>query len=192
MLKNPIDYVVGTMRQFSVVFPAATDLVSQYGAWDYVRSRGSAMQMNLVDPPNVAGWAAYYQDPQFYELWINTDTLQKRNQFTDRFITTNGVSVNGVPIAIDPIAFADASSSPSDPTVLIDEAAQLLFAIPLTANQKAFLKDTLIPGLPDYEWTAEWTDYKNDSTNATKLAAVRGKLQALVKYMMNMAEYQLS
>jgi uncharacterized protein (DUF1800 family) len=192
MLKNPIDFVVGTMRQFSVVFPPATDLVSQYGGWDYVRSRGSAMQMNLVDPPNVAGWAAYYQEPQFYEIWINTDTLQKRNQFTDRFITTNGVSVNGVPIAIDPIAFADASSSPSDPTVLIDEAAQLLFAIPLTANQKAFLKDTLIPGLPDYEWTAEWTDYKNDATNVTKLAAVRGKLQALVKYMMNMAEYQLS
>jgi uncharacterized protein (DUF1800 family) len=192
MLKNPIDFVVGTMRQFNVAFAPATDLASQYAGWDYIRARGSAMQMNLGDPPNVAGWAAYYQEPQFYELWINTDTLQRRNQFTDRFITTNGVSPNGVRIVIDPIAFADASSSPSDPAVLVDEAAGLLFAIPLTAIQKAFLKETLIPGLPDYEWTVEWTDYKNDATNTTKLAAVRSKLQALLKYVMNMAEYQLS
>ncbi len=192
MLKNPVDYCVGMMRQFGVVFPASSDLVNQYAMWDYVRGRASAMQMNIFDPPNVAGWAAYYQEPQYYEIWVNTDTLQRRNQYTDRFITTNGYAANGVRLAIDPIAFANAVSVPSDPNVLIDEAAQLLFAIPITAIQKAFLKDTLIPGLPDYEWTVEWNDFQSDLTNQTKLGAVRSKLQALLKYMMNMAEYQLS
>lgn len=192
MLKNPIDVTIGVMRQFNVVFPAADNLITQYGMWDYVRARASSMQLNLCDPPNVAGWPAYYQEPQFYEIWINTDTLQRRNQFTDRFIGNTGYTLNGVQIVIDPIAVADATSDPSDPNVLIDEAARLMFAIPITPNQKAFLKDTLIPGLPDYEWTAEWASYKSDPTNAIKLSAVKSKLQALLKFMMNMAEYQLS
>jgi uncharacterized protein (DUF1800 family) len=190
-LKNPVDFTVGVMRQFTVAFPASDNVVTQYAMWDYVRARASSMQMNLCDPPNVAGWPALYQEPQYYQLWINTDTLQRRNQFTDRFIGNTGYTSNDVNIIIDPIAFVEQVSDPSDPNILIHEAARLLFAIPITENQKATLKETLIPGLPDYEWTGEWFDYKNDPTNTMKLSAVKSKLQALLKFMMNMAEYQL-
>ena len=148
------------------------------------------LQQLLHDPPNVAGWPAYYQTPQFYELWINSDTLPKRKAFTDAMGST-GYRVTSFTLVIDPIAFAQQVSVPSDPNVLIDEFVQYMFPVDITAPQKAFLKETLIPGLPDYEWTIEWNDYLAHPTDQMKLDAVKTKLQALLRLMMSMAEYQL-
>ncbi|HEY6192851.1 MAG TPA: DUF1800 domain-containing protein [Bacteroidota bacterium] len=191
IIKDPLHFVVGACRQTSVVFPDSSNVVAQYAQWNYLRTQASNMQLDACDPPNVAGWPAFYQIPQFYELWINSDTLPKRNLFTDT-MAGNGHSASGTKIVIDPIAFANQVSDPSDPNKIVLEFSQILFPISITDNQKAFLKDTLIPGLPDYEWTNEWNAYKADPTNATKLAAVKTKLQALIKFMMDMAEFQLT
>jgi uncharacterized protein (DUF1800 family) len=190
VIKNPIDFTVGTMRTFNVTFPDSSNLTRQYNHWKYIWEQAEIMQMVLHDPPNVAGWPAYYQVPQFHELWINSDTLPKRTEFTDTQATT-GYSQNSFRLVIDPLAFATQVSNPSDPNILIDEFAWYLFPIAITVNQKAFLKETLIPGLPDYEWTIEWNDYITDPTNTTKMNAVKMKLQDLLKFMMSMAEYQL-
>ncbi len=191
MIKNPMELNVGTCRLFSVQFPTAVDYVTQYDHWKYLRTQASGMQLDLCDPPNVAGWPAYYQLPQFYELWVNSDTLPKRNKFTDTLVTP-GYKKGGFTLIIDSIAFVNQVSDPSDPNVIINEFAQLLFPIVITDNQKAFLKGVLIPGLPDYEWTVEWNDYLADPTNQTKLNSVKSKLQALLAFMMDMAEYQLT
>jgi uncharacterized protein (DUF1800 family) len=190
VIKNPVDLTAGTMRVFGVQFPDGSNYAAQYGQWKYVYQQAEQMQMLLGDPPGVAGWPAYYQTPQFHELWINSDTLPKRKAFTDK-MGTAGNRTNGTTIVIDPIAFAQEVSDPSDPNALIDEFAQYLFPVAITANQKAFLKETLIPGLPDYEWTIEWGDYLADPSDTAKRDAVNMKLQALLLLMMSMAEYQL-
>jgi hypothetical protein len=190
-IKNPLELTVGMLRQFSVLFPDSTSLTAQYNHWKYVRTQGANMQLDLGDPPNVAGWPAYYQIPQYYELWINSDTLPKRNQFTDTILST-GYRQNSFTLIADPIAFVNLVSNPYDPNVIISELAQILFPIAITGNQKDFLKETLIPGLPDYEWTIEWGDYVADPTDPGKLAAVKTKLQALLMFMLAMAEYQLT
>ena len=99
---------------------------------------------------------------------------------------------SGGKLQIDPIAFVKTLSDPTDPNVIVNETSQFLFAMTPTATQIAFLKETLLPGLPDYEWTTEWAAYLSDPTNATKISAVRNKLQALLALMMEMPEYQLS
>ena len=190
LIKNPMDLTVGTMRTCAVVFPPSSTLSAEYNHWKYVWQQSETLQMLLHDPPNVAGWPAYYQTPQFHELWINSDTLPKRKTFTDTMGST-GYRVTSFTLVIDPIAMAQQVSVPSDPIVLIDEFAQYLFPVAITDNQKAFLKETLIPGLPDYEWTIEWNDYVTHPTDAMKKAAVSLKIQALLRLMMSMAEYQL-
>jgi uncharacterized protein (DUF1800 family) len=190
IIKNPVEFAIGLCRQFGIVFSSSSDPINEYAQWNYVRAQASNMQLNICDPPNVAGWAAYYQIPQFYELWINSDTLPKRNQFSDGMIL--GHSVSGHKLIIDPIAFVNQVSDPSDPNLIVSEFSRVLFPFAITDNQKAFLKDTLIPGLPDYEWTSEWNSYKADPTDQTRLAAVQSKLQALIKFMLDMAEYQLT
>ena len=132
----------------------------------------------------------YYQIPEYHELWINSDTLPKRSKWTTTLATIRIYNCRDED-RHDPIAFVNTLSDPADPNVVINEASQLLLSVPLTDIQKTFLKDVLLPGLPDYEWTAEWMTYKGDPTNATKLAAVKTKLQSLLSFIMQMPEYQL-
>src|ERR1700761_3113147 len=107
MIKSPVDLTVGLCREFHLSFPTAMDCEEQYNLWEQLRNQTAGMQQNIGDPPNVAGWAAYYQEPEYDKLWISSDTLPKRNQLTDRMMT-NGFAHNGKKIVIDPVAFAAA------------------------------------------------------------------------------------
>jgi hypothetical protein len=51
--------------------------------------------------------------------------------------------------------------------------------------------ETLLPGLPAYEWTVEWDEYAADPGNAQKLNAVRSKLRTFYAFMLSMPEFQL-
>ncbi|PWS27204.1 DUF1800 domain-containing protein [Pedobacter yonginense] len=190
-IKAPIDFVVGLAKEFEIVFPDAADYVNAYYMWDYLRSTASNLQQNLADPPNVSGWPAYYQIPQFYELWINSDTLPKRNIFTDRFIST-GYTRNGKKIVIDAIAYTSKFSKPEDPNILVDEALTHLYTIDVSPEVRAFLKSILLSNqVTDSYWTTAWLDYKAAPTTM-KTTIVLTRLQEFYKYIMNLEEYQLS
>ncbi|OGX81035.1 hypothetical protein BEN48_07325 [Hymenobacter glacialis] len=193
LIKSPLDFSVGLCRQMQLVFPPASSTVAQYGMWSYLNGVANLQQQTLGDPPNVAGWAAYYQTPQFHELWINAVTLPRRNQITDLFIA-NGYTRNGAKIVIDPVALVQSfpATTASDCNQLIAEFVRLMLPIPLTTNQLGFLKSTLLPGLPDFEWTVEWQEYLAAPNNTAKRAAVNTKLQAMLRALMGLAEYHLS
>lgn len=189
MIKSPMDFAAGIPRLFSLAIPS-TPLTTQYAMWTYFVNQGSTMDQNLGDPPNVAGWPSYYQEPEYNELWVNSDTLPKRTRMTDALVQS-GYTTGGATMKMDVLAFVKTLSNPSDPNVVLDETVRLLFANPITANQRAFLKDTLIPGLPDYEWTVEWNTYTANPTDPTAISAVSSKLIALIKFMMEMPEFHL-
>jgi hypothetical protein len=198
MIKSPIDLTIGAVRQMSVAFPPESDTEMLYSSWSTLVHNAEEMQQFIGNPPNVAGWPAYWQTPQFYEMWINAMTLPKRNQFTSRVINEfgYGVNVNGTVfhLKIDIIAWVQSlpAAVAADCNQLIAEMVKLLLAIPLTANQMAFLNDTLLPGLPDFEWTVEWQDFLSAPNDATKRNAVESKLRALARQIMGLAEYHLS
>lgn len=192
-IKSPVDANISLCREFGVAFPPASDYVNAYYMWDYIRTQSSNMQQNIGDPPDVAGWKPYYQAPQFYEIWINSDTLPKRNQFTDT-MANSGFTRNGKNIKIDFIAFAKTLSNPGDPNILIDDSVTYLFRLPLSQASKNQLKtDILLSGqTQDHYWTDAWTAYTanpNDLTNAT---IVKNRLRDLYQYLMKLAEYQLA
>ncbi|HEX8504963.1 MAG TPA: DUF1800 family protein, partial [Hymenobacter sp.] len=193
LIKSPLDFTVGLCRQMQMVFPPASSVVAQYGMWNYLNSQSTVQQQTLGDPPNVAGWGAYYQTPQYHELWINAVTLPRRNQVSDLFIG-NGYSRNGARIQIDPVALAQAlpAATASDCNLLIAEFVKLMVPFALTANQMAFLKTALLPGLPDFEWTVEWQEYLAATTSTAKKNAVNTKLKAMLRALMGLAEYHLS
>ena len=75
---------------------------------------------------------------------------------------------------------------------MIRELAALLFPVELTETQYDFLKEVLIPGLPDFEWTIEYNLYLNDPDNEEIRRSVDAKLRALLATMLTMPEYYLS
>lgn len=192
-IKNPIEHVVGYCREMGVVFPDATDYVSQYATWNVTRSQASNMQLDIGDPPNVSGWVAYYQEPQFYELWINSDTYPKRNLFTDTMLG-NGYTGNGKRIQVDVLAFAKKLANPEDPNKLIDQALQLLYRIGVTQeNKTAWKTQSLLSGqTSDYYWTDAWNAYIAKPTDTMAMNTVKTRLTALLKTIVALPEYQLA
>jgi uncharacterized protein (DUF1800 family) len=188
MIKSPIDIAVGIARGFGMGYP--TDLETKYKVYSYMVTQAAAMQQDLGDPPSVAGWSAYYQTPQFYQTWINSDTLPRRTTFSNTLVRT-GYKPTGFTYNIDPIAFALNLSNPRDPVSLVEESARYLFAIPITESQKAFLRGVLVSGLPEYIWSNDWDAYIADPGTAAKVTAVKTKLQNLYAFMLSMPEYQL-
>lgn len=192
VIKSPTDLGIGLMRQFKVDIPSS-DLTTQYLLWNYIWAVGSVQQQSLLDPPNVAGWPAYYQAPQYYELWINSDTLPKRNQLTDLMVYI-GYKRNGQSMQIDTVAFADQfGADAADPNKLVDHSLTMLYGIGVVQARKDFIKSILLSGqAQDYYWTDIWNDYKSDPNDANKKKMVEDRLKAMYKYLMNLAEYQLS
>ncbi|MDD8017886.1 MAG: DUF1800 domain-containing protein [Bacteroidota bacterium] len=196
VIKNPIDFTAGFIRQFSLPFPDSSAYVAQYTLWGAVQNLAAAMELNLGDPPNVAGWPAYYQIPEYYELWINSDSLPKRKSYTD-MLNTNGyqTTVNGTKykIVIDPIAFANQFSTPGDPNQLIADMAQFLLPIQLSDNEKTTMKNALLSGqASDYYWTNAWNDYIATPTDVNKKNIVFTRLQSVLSYMLDISEFQLA
>ena len=192
MIKSPLDYCVGLCKEFKMQFPDSTDFANQYLMFDYIRTQSSNMQQNLADPPSVAGWPAYYQAPQFHELWINSDTLPRRNQFMN-ILLTSGYTRNSKKIFIDVLTYVNALSSPGNPNLLIRDMVTHLCAIDLTPEVIQFLKGILLSGQStDSYWTDAWTSYKANPTNVVARNMVLSRLNSMFSYLMNLPEYQLS
>jgi uncharacterized protein (DUF1800 family) len=192
-IKSPVDLVVGLCREYEIQFQPNTDYVTNYGFYNYMVSWVSNMQQNIGDPPDVSGWKAYYQMPQFYEIWINSDTLPKRNQFTDTMIVS-GYTFNSKKIQIDGIAVAQSLSSPSDPNKLIDELCKKILRIDISLASKNQLKTDILLGgqSTDFYWTDAWNLFITTPTNTSNTTTVKNRLRDLIKYLMNLPEYQLA
>jgi uncharacterized protein (DUF1800 family) len=194
VIKSPIDMMVGLFREFSVAFPdAAVDYAGAYSTWQIGNSLAITFQQNIGDPPNVAGWPPYYQAPQFHEIWINSDTFPKRNQFSDQMLLT-GYTRNGKNIKVDPTIFAKSLPAPADPNKLVSDSIYYLFRLPLTQVSMDQLKKDIILGgqSNDFYWTNAWNAWianPNDTVNAN---IVKTKLRDLYQYLMKLAEYQLA
>lgn len=194
LIKSPVDQVIGCMREFGVSFPdRVAEYGDAYGMWSYLKNWTTAMGQNVGDPPDVSGWPAYYQEPAFHEMWINHDTLPKRNQFTDIMIW-NGYTRNDKTIMIDVIAFTQTLSNPADPNQLVDDALSIIYRVPLSETARQNIKQgILLSGqAQDYYWTNAWNGYLADPSNMTAVAIIGNRLKSLYQYLMNLSEYQLS
>jgi hypothetical protein len=195
MIKSPVDLTVGLCREFRVPFPSAPEYVDQYGFWDQVRNQAAALQQNIGDPPNVAGWQAYYQSPEYDKLWISSDTLPRRNQFSDRMVN-NGFVRNGKKIGIDVVAFAASLPSPQDPEKLIADSVQALYAVSLPPEELQFIKTSiLLSGLvgmsSDHYWTNAWLTCQTNPDDKANRNTVTNKLKNLYRHLLDLPEYQL-
>lgn len=192
-IKSPVDFIVGMCREFNVQFQPTTDYITNYGMWNYLLSWVSNMQQNIGDPPDVSGWKAYYQEPQFYEIWINSDTLPKRTQFTDT-LTVNGYTFNTKKITVDGTEFAKTLPNPGNPNTLINDSIKFLYRINLSqASKDQIKKDILLGGqTSDYYWSDIWNTFITTPTNTGNATLVRNRLRDLYKYFLGLAEYQLA
>ena len=191
VIKNPLEFTVGILRQFEVEFPEYPNILPQYWHWYKIHTESTNQLMEYMNPPNVAGWPAYYQLPRYHAYWISSVTLPTRQNTVSLYNKNRGYLSSGFRTLIQPLELLDYISDPLDPNVLIAEWAELLLPQALEQTQLDFLKEVLIPGLPDYEWTLEYRSYLRDPADQELKASVLSKLRDLIDTMMNLAEFHL-
>jgi uncharacterized protein (DUF1800 family) len=193
VIKSPLDFTLGLIREFGVKLPDPADDGANYAVWEMLMKTATILQQQILGIPLVAGWFAYYQAPAFHELWINSVTYTERNAYTDLMIST-GDMMDMTSLTIDPISFAQKLSNPQDPNQLINNSLDVLFRVPLSDDSKMYLKQTiLLTGQTnDYYWTDAWNTYIANPSDVVARDTVFTRLQSLYKYLMNLPEYHLS
>ncbi|NOT38453.1 MAG: DUF1800 domain-containing protein [Saprospiraceae bacterium] len=197
VIKNPLDYSVGLFKEFTISLPGPglnpVDVRNQYLGWTGIAYLSAYQGLNLADPPVVSGYQAWYQAPQYHEIWINSDTLASRNNVANTIFSENGLDVNGVIYKIDPFIFTKTLSSPQDANALVKEATERLYNHTLSKEAIDYLKSFLIGGLPDETyWTDIWENYIANPTNPSRKMAAETRLKALYNQIVIQAEFHLS
>lgn len=192
LIKTPADLVIGTIRTFRPADLFPDDQKKLHWAYRTVRRTMGTMQMDLFTPPNVAGWPPYYQEPSYHEMWINSDTLQKRVRFTNE-LTKDGYQLDeGYEKSyIDPFIIKEWVAEPYDHEQLIDTLTAMLFPIAILPEQRQMLIDIILEGQPASAWVSAWTAYASAPDDEAKRAVVEQRLRNLLKFMLAMAEYQV-
>jgi uncharacterized protein (DUF1800 family) len=189
LIKSPLDHNLSLGRIFGLVLPSAsTDLLNLYRSFRYFNDEADKQGQKAGNPPNVAGWPAYYQSPSYHEIWITAESLRRKKEFCDKLLTSSIYNMK-----IDVLAFTATLDNPGDPVLLVEEVLSLLHPLPSDAALKTALKAILLSGqTSDYYWTTAWSNYVGAPTNTTYVNTVKGRLQTLYQAITNMAEFHLS
>jgi len=192
LIKSPVDFLVGAIKEFDLTLPPVTPIKQYYGVFNKLRSEAILQSQEILAPPNVAGWSAYYQSPAFHRIWITANTLRRRAQFTDQLLKSSGYNIYDFKMKFEVLKLTQKFTNPGDPNQLVQEAVDFLLREDLLTETKTFLKGFLLTGQTnDDYWTTAWNNYIADPNNTTKRDIVVSRLTGMYKYILNMPEYQL-
>ncbi len=191
MIKSPIDFAMTLIKtgEFPLI---EDDIIKKYRYSNLVNKRILKKQeQSYFGLPSVAGWPAYYQEPVYYKIWLSSVTLPLRKELVEAFIKGNK-KLGDKRATMDLLSIVSKFESPDDPDKLLISLTDLFLTYRLTDEQYLFLKtQVLLPGLPDYEWTVEYSDYINNPGDESKSKPILNRLKEVMLVILNMAEFQM-
>ncbi len=189
MIKTPLEFTHSIFRPSH--FYNQDNLRDRYeaGREAHLHARVTGMELRL--PPSVAGWEAYYQEPSFYRIWLNTSTIQSRTTF-QRNSTLRWHFWNGERHYIDWLTLLAEFSNPVNPNDMIEEMGLRLLPRPLETIQLTALKELLLPGLEDFVWSDEYSIFLANPGDEAGRESVSNRLNEMMYGLLQLAEFQLN
>ncbi|MGR3812419.1 DUF1800 domain-containing protein [Jiulongibacter sp. NS-SX5] len=190
---SPLEFVIKSIRMLNPSIPTVEEdvLVHYDVSFVYMYFAGVAQQI-IGDPPSVSGWPAYHQTPLYHQLWINSDTYQKRNQGLLALIYSE-IRREGYRVIVDVVELVKKLPNPQEPNQLVDDLSEMLLPIAIDeAVKQKFKKDILLSGQSnDYYWTQLWYDLEEKPDDERVQNMVIQRLRVLVLFITALPEYQL-
>ena len=194
MIKSPVDLLFSVTRGLGIA-PPDDEINDTYEHAYTIYAMCSELEQALYQHPNVAGWKAYYQAPGYDRTWINNLLLPKRFEYCRLMVEGGNTSIDDEPYRVTSLVpilqIVETVPEAEYPDVVISALADMLFTAPISQGQIKSLKEVLIPGLPDYEWTAEYEGYRNNPDDPTLRQSVENRLRSLLSVMVRMSEFQV-
>lgn len=192
MIKSPVDVLLGFWRMAGIEYGVPDDdlltiaFVHRSMFWSM-----STWGQSLVNPPNVAGFPAYYQVPNYDKAWISTNTIVRRISYTDSFLYWGFWSKFIVP-KFNLLEFLKSLDNPDDPNKLIEEIEELNLGMKLSDTVRTSLKSVLLSGLDeDFYWTNAWNNFIADESNDEAKNIVYSRARNFCHRLFQLAEFQL-
>jgi hypothetical protein len=161
-IKDPQELMIGALKVLQIPLPD----------WNNVYEHARMLQMQLFQPPDVAGWPGQRE-------WISSTTYSQRGGFSDSLLSGkryNGVNVTG---KLNPLGYARSFSTCENAVAFVNQLIDMFILFPISDTKRTFLLETMLEGTIAANW----------STN-TAQADVR--INRLLKSMMRMPEFQLN
>jgi Protein of unknown function (DUF1800) len=191
-IKTPVEFVADICRNFKVKLPKSTDYANSYLTFASMYYWTSDMLLGIGDPPNVAGWPAWYQKPALDRYWINTSSLAKRGQNTDTMLYWGYGTWYKHEAGIDAIAFTKTLKDPSSVQGLISEMTARMSISVLDPTIAVQLKNILTYNqAQEYYWTNAWNEYLAAPTDDMKINNIKWRLIDFYRYLFQLEEYHL-
>lgn len=189
LIKSPLEMIFSMLN--STETTTGVDISTDADWLMYVYQIAAVMGQSYGEPPSVAGWPAYYQEPSYTQMWINATSLRLRFQISDYMTVYTGIpnSGNSNFLKVNALQFLDNLSLPASAPDVIDDIADIFTPKGLSSAQKDMLKDILTNGLPDFEWTIQYNDYAADPGNSTLSDPVRQRVELVLQRLFNMPEF---
>jgi uncharacterized protein (DUF1800 family) len=160
LLKSPMDFLFSIYN--SIEAQVNFNQVSDYKILYKIHYDARQFGMNILEPPSVAGWPAYYQAPAFSRYWLSAVYLQKRYAMIDAKILGNGYNADGNVFEIDGVSLLNTLTNPYDANAVLDDLFEIFLSIDVSQSDRTMLLDILTDGLPIFEWTVLYNDYLLD------------------------------
>jgi hypothetical protein len=189
-IKTPVDHLLALWKSFDM--PRVTDPQQEIYLYNALLWRMSSLGMEIGDPPNVAGWPAFYQKPLFDKSWITTDTITERALISDSMIYWGYWINKDYQIVADILAHFKKYKNPGDPNSLIEEFSVLHLGIKLSEGQVQTVKSILLSGqTSDYYWTGAWDEYISKPNDEAVKEIVLNRLKPALQTLLQLGEAQL-
>lgn len=187
LIKSPLEMIFSMMNstESAPAYDLATNYEMELNLYWFAQTLGQA----YGEPPSVAGWPAYYQEPSFSKLWVNATYMKSRFDLSSWLCIYNGIIVNDNPLKINALSFLDNLSIPADPVAVIDDICDVFCPKGLDAVNKLLLKAILTNGLPDFEWTLQYNDYAANSGDPLFSDPVRQRVELVLERVFHMPEF---
>jgi len=190
IIKNPLEFLFSLTNSTNSAFNFTTEI--NYSFLKEIYSFSAVIGMNYFRPPSVGGWTAYYQAPSFTRLWMNSSYVKLRFDVAAYLLTDGFKSKvdNSSIFTLNVIDYVQSLSNPKSAPQIVDDTVLVFCPKGLPDQVKTTLKLILTDGQPDFEWTLQYDEYINDSSNVMKKNAIIGRLRQFLSYLFKLPEFQ--
>lgn len=202
IIKSPLDLIFGTLKYFNFDIGADNSTLF-YENTGYIKDQLPGMQLNFLNPYDVAGYEPYHQAPSYNRNWITSTSIANRYDFINSLFMPNNK------IYMDLLAWADNALSgitdaiATTPTDVNGELLAMDFVkyiasevLPyanvgteITQERYNYFALYHLGGLTFNNWVISWNG--RNSGNAMLMDDARARINNLYNVIMQSPEYQL-
>ena len=198
LIKSPMELVLQSITFFGMPIPDPLTQQRQFYRTFYgggvLDRMFSPQNLPLFQAADVAGYPAYYQEPDFSRQWFTSLTIIGRYKLPEMLLSGTqvlGANPNGqLGSRLNSPAFVRNSgvfSNPANASTLVQELLDYLLPEAVDADRfNYFYNKVFLDGLPPQDWTYEWEAYINTNVDTE----VRLALDRLFRMVMSSPEFQ--